>query len=93
MHLPDAALHLIEKIEGWGHNLFLQLPNIVLAIIAVLVFWLLARLLDRGLRKLMKRFAVGHEVIDLTAVFVFIIVIAIGIFIALDVLGLDRAVT
>ncbi len=93
MHLPTAVLHLIQKLEGWGHSLFLLLPNIVLAILAVLVFWLLAKLIDRGLRRLMKRFGVGHEVIDLTAVLVFIVVTALGLFIALDVLGLDKAVT
>lgn len=93
MHLPTAFLHLMEKLEGWGHSLFLLLPNIVLAILMVLLFWLLARVLDRGLRRLMKRLSVGHEIIDLTAVLVFVIITALGVFIALDVLGLDKAVT
>lgn len=93
MHLPTAFLHLIEKLEGWGHSLFLLLPNIVLAILLVLLFWFLARVLDRGLRRIMKRLSVGHEIIDLTAVLVFVIITALGVFIALDVLGLDKAVT
>lgn len=93
MHIEKVLNDLIGKIEGWAHGLFLMLPNIVLAVLVIVIFWLIARALDRTLRRLLKRFSVGHEVIDLSAVVVFSIVMLAGLFVALDVLGLDKTVT
>lgn len=93
MHIEKVLNDLIGKIEGWAHGLFLMLPNIVLAVLVIVIFWLIARTFDRTLRRLLKRFSVGHEVIDLSAVVVFSIVMLAGLFIALDVLGLDKTVT
>lgn len=93
MHAGKVLHDLISKIEGWGHSLFLLLPNIVLAVLLVVIFWLIARTLDRTLRKVLARFSVGHEVIDLSAVVLFSIVMLAGLFVALDVLGLDKTVT
>ncbi|MGH8427269.1 MAG: mechanosensitive ion channel family protein [Gammaproteobacteria bacterium] len=93
MPLQKALTDLLGKLENWGHGLLLLLPNIVIALLVVLLFWLLAKLLDRVLRKVLRRFSVGHEVIDLTAIAVFIFTTIAGLFVALDVLGLDKTVT
>lgn len=93
MHLQKALTDLLNKLQGWGHSLLLLLPNIIVAFAVVLVFWFMAKLIDRTLRRVMQRFSVGHEIIDLTAVAVYVIVIVAGVFIALDVIGLDKTVT
>lgn len=93
MHLQKALMDLLKKLQSWGHNLFLMLPNIMLAFLVVVIFWLLAKGVDRLLRRVLKGFSVGHEVIDLSAVLVFVIVMATGVFVALDLLGLDKTVT
>jgi len=93
MHIQKVLTDLIDKLERWGHALFLLLPNIILAIMLVVFFWLVAKAVDRTLRKILKRFSVGHEIIDLTAVIVFVIITLTGLFVALDVLGLDKTVT
>ncbi|MGA7966107.1 MAG: mechanosensitive ion channel [Gammaproteobacteria bacterium] len=93
MHIEKVLNDLIGKIESWAHGLFLMLPNIVLAVLVIVIFWLIARALDRTLRRLLKRFSVGHEIIDLSAVVVFSIVMLAGLFVALDLLGLDKTVT
>lgn len=93
MRLQKALTDLLGKLEGWGHTLLLLLPNIILAFGVLLLFWFIAKVADRGLRRLMHRFSVGHEIIDLTAVAVYIVIIATGVFIALDVIGLDKTVT
>ncbi|WP_455385291.1 mechanosensitive ion channel family protein, partial [Acidihalobacter prosperus] len=93
MHIQKVLTDLIDKLERWGHALFLLLPNIILAIMLVVFFWLLAKVVDRTLRKVLKQFSVGHEIIDLTAVIVFVVITLTGLFVALDVLGLDKTVT
>ena len=93
MHLQKALTDLLHKLQSWGHSLFLLLPNIVVALLVVVFFWLLAKVIDRTLRRILKQFSVGHEVIDLTAVVVFIVVTITGLFVALDVLGLDKTIT
>lgn len=92
MNIQEAVADLIVKLEGWGHGLLLLLPNIVLAILVVVLFWLFAKAFDRLLRKLLLSFSIGEEVIDLTAIAVFLIVTMLGVFIALNVIGLDKAV-
>ncbi|MGH8274318.1 MAG: mechanosensitive ion channel family protein, partial [Gammaproteobacteria bacterium] len=57
MNIQNAVADLIGKLEGWGHGLLLLLPNIVLAIVVVVLFWLFAKLIDRLLRKLLLRFS------------------------------------
>ncbi len=93
MHIQKALTDLLHKLESWGHSLFLLLPNIVLALLVVVFFWLIAKVIDRTLRRILKQFSVGHEIIDLTAVVVFIVVTITGLFVALDVLGLDKTIT
>ncbi|MGH2506139.1 MAG: mechanosensitive ion channel family protein, partial [Ktedonobacteraceae bacterium] len=63
MNIGKVLNDLIEKLEGWGHSLFLLLPNIVLAVLLIMIFWLLARILDRVLRNVLMRFSVGDEII------------------------------
>ncbi len=93
MHIQKVLTDLIDKLQRWGHALFLLLPNIILAILLIVFFWLMAKLIDRTLRKVLKQFSVGHEIIDLTAVIVFVVITLTGLFVALDVLGLDKTVT
>ena len=93
MHIQKVFTDLIDKLDRWGHALFLLLPNIVLAILLIVFFWIMAKIIDRTLRKVLKKFSVGHEVIDLTAVIVFVVITITGLFVALDVLGLDKTVT
>lgn len=93
MHVQKVLMDLLDKLERWGHSLFLLLPNIVLAILLIVFFWLLAKVVDRTLRKILRRFSVGHEIIDLTAVVVFVVITITGLFVALDILGLDKTVT
>jgi len=93
VRLEKALTDLLDKLEGWGHGLLLMLPNIALAVAVLLVFWILARIVDRTLRRVMKRLSIGHEIIDLTAVGVYLVIILAGVFVGLDVLGLDKTVT
>lgn len=45
MRLIDAWNLLLKKLHGWLAALVLHLPNLIVALFVVFVFWLLARTL------------------------------------------------
>ncbi|CAZ95135.1 mechanosensitive ion channel family protein [Zobellia galactanivorans] len=81
------------KLDGWLDAIILKLPNIVMAIFIMVLFYFIAR----GIRKLLLKFLLKRisqqSIQDIIARFVFLTVILIGFFIALGVLELDKVLT
>jgi small conductance mechanosensitive channel len=91
--VQDSISKLWDKLDGWLDALILKLPNIVMAILVMIIFYFIAR----GLRKLFRNFLLKRisqvsiqEIISKT---VFIVVLLIGFFVALGVLELDKVLT
>ena len=88
------ALDLIwEKLIEWYELLVQMLPNFVLAIVVLLAFYFLARLIRSLASKSFNRMFQRQAMIKLLTSIVYIAVIFIGMFVALSVLKLDKAVT
>lgn len=81
-----------DKLEGWLSALIKMLPNLVVAVIIVIVFYLLARLARNGVNKLFHRISGNHAVNNLFSNIVFIGLFVAGIFIALGILELTTLV-
>ena len=84
---------LTAKLEGWLREFIQLLPNLVLAIVVVVVFGVLARLVERGVRRGVSRLTDHLTICDLFATLARFITIAVGTFIALELLHLDKTVT
>jgi small-conductance mechanosensitive channel len=84
---------LADKLEGWLAAAIKMLPNLVVAILVLLVFVFMARLVKNLLSKLFRRFTDNHSLQNLLGSIIYIGIIAIGTFIALSILKLDGAVT
>lgn len=93
MNLNDTFASLVEKLEGWIEALILLLPNFVVGVLVVLVTVAVARLAQRGARGVLHRASSYEQVNNLLATIVYVVVFAIGVFIALGVIGADKAVT
>lgn len=93
MNLDQTFQSLAAKLAGWLDGLILLLPNFVVAVLIVVVSALAARLARSGVRRLMHRVSSFHQVNRLFAALAYVAVLAAGTFIALGVLGLDKAVT
>lgn len=82
-----------DKLEGWLDALVLKLPNIALAIITMVIFYFLAKVI----RNLTQKYLLGKisqvSIQHLVAKTVFLVVMMIGFFIALDFLELDKVLT
>ncbi len=91
--IEDALSKLWDKLDGWLDAIILKLPNIVMAIFVMVLFYFIAR----GIRKLLQKFLLNRisqqSIQDIIARFAFLTVILIGFFVALGVLELDKVLT
>lgn len=84
---------ILEKLEGWTEGLVSMLPNFILAAIALFLFWMLARLIKKGLESLLLKFTHNHVITNLFSTIGYIAVLLMGVFIALGILDLQKTVT
>ena len=91
--IADATGKLWVKLDGWLDAIILKLPNIILAILTMVLFYFIAR----GVRKLLKKYLLKHigqvSIQDIIAKTVFVIIVLIGFFVALGVMDLDKVLT
>jgi small conductance mechanosensitive channel len=93
MNLTDTFEQLVDKLQGWVEAAILLLPNFVAACIITLIAAFAARLVRRGVRTVLARTSSYEQVNNLLASIAYVVVLAVGIFLALGVLELDKAVT
>lgn len=54
--IEDSVNKLWDKLDGWMDALILKLPNFIMAIIVMFLFYFIAR----GIRKLANRYLLTH---------------------------------
>ncbi|NNC82942.1 MAG: mechanosensitive ion channel [Flavobacteriales bacterium] len=91
--IQDIGSEIWEKLMGWYETAVLMLPNLAMAIVVLLGFVLVAKLLKKGVHKLLTRTSDNEAVNNLLSTIAYIGVIAVGLFFALGVLNLDKTVT
>ncbi len=90
----EKAQKLIEeKLGGWLETAISHIPNLVVAIVITIVFALLARVLGSIISKVLKRSLDSEQIAGLMTSIVKILILTLGVFIALDFLGLKGTVT
>lgn len=93
LQLNDAIGIVTGKINGWLEAAIAILPNFVVAVVIVVIFALLARLVRWGVRKAFGKASQNVAVVNLFAVLSYLATFTLGVFIALGVLQLDKTVT
>ncbi len=93
MGLDKPFDSLVEKLGAWLESLILMLPNLLLAVLVVLVAVFLARTARRVLSSIMNRVSPLRQVNELVSTVAYMIVFTAGVFIALGILELDKTVT
>lgn len=88
------AYELIEgKIVEWLKTAVAMLPNFILAVLLIIAFALLAKLLRNLTGKLLHRISHHSAITALISTVVYVTTLLVGVFIALGVLDLDKTVT
>lgn len=85
--------NLIEKLSGWLDGLIVGLPNLILAILVLVLSIFLARKLKKYVGKLLKRTGSNRTVTDLLANLIVAIFMMIALFVILNILNLSDALT
>ncbi|HEY9420627.1 MAG TPA: mechanosensitive ion channel family protein [Thermoanaerobaculia bacterium] len=93
MGLGKAWELLSGKVMGWGRGFVLLLPNILVSLAVLIGFWLVAKLVRNVLLRLLRRVSHSEQVNRILASSVFLLLLAIGTFVALGILGLQKTVT
>ncbi len=93
LNFQEAASIVTGKLEGWLKGAIEILPNFAVAILVVLVFIGLAKLIKWGIKKIFSREHGNTAVLNLVASIFYVITLLIGLFIALGLLNLDKTVT
>src|SRR5436190_185469 len=89
----DAVYLLTQKLEAWLQHLIIMLPNLVIAILVMLVNFFIARLIRKGTEKILPRVSHSVALNNLAANIVYYSVILMGLFFVLGILKLDKTVT
>ncbi len=84
---------LSNKLVTWFEAFVKMLPNMVLAVVVFAAFYLLAKSLSNVFQKTFSRFSDNKTITDLFAKTLVASIVALGVFMALSILQLDKAVT
>lgn len=84
---------VVEKVEAWLTNFIAMLPNLVVALVVLITFYVVGKIARKAVSNLLEKATDNKTIINLLETIVGIIIIGIGVFIALSVLQLDGAVT
>lgn len=84
---------LTGKLETWLNTTIEMLPNLVVALLVVIVFYVIAKVIRNFVEKVLSRVTTNKTVTGLIQTILGVFVIGIGIFIALSILNLDGMVT
>lgn len=91
--IDDSISGLWNKLDGWLDALVLKLPNFVIAILVLVIFFFLAK----GLKKLSAKFLLrkvhDESIKQVISKTIYAAVIIIGFFVALGILQLDKVLT
>lgn len=89
----DAVNLVVDKLQDWLTRAVELLPNFLVALLIVVAFAFLARLVRKLMKKLLRRVTDSKAAVSMLASLTSIAVIAVGVFFALGILQLDKTVT
>ncbi|GAB3794213.1 mechanosensitive ion channel family protein [Spirosoma humi] len=93
MDFSQATGLIYAELSLWIRNTIRFLPELAVAIIVFVLFTFLSRWVSQGMVGGLRRVSANQSLVNLTGALVRVMVIAVGLFVALGVLGLDKTVT
>ncbi len=91
--LDKATDLVIDKLGVWYSETVKLLPNFVVAIIIVIIFWVMAKFIRNILSRVLTRILKNRSAVDLAMALTSFLIILVGLVIALEIMGWHTAVT
>jgi len=92
-NIEKAFSIVAEKLNNWLENTIVMLPNVIVAFLVLILFYLLARFIRLITRRILNRISDRGSINNLVASIIYIITLSIGLIISLNVLHLQQTVT
>lgn len=90
----NEAIHLVfGKVESWLEIFVSMLPNLVVALLVLIAFFFIAKIVRGLFRNTINRFVGGTALSSLFTTMVHFSIVAMGLVIALNILQLNQTVT
>lgn len=90
--INDALDLLWSKLEAWGAQIVLMLPNMFVALVLLIVTFYVAGFIRKSLEKVIARFSHSSALNNLILTLLYIGMLILGFFFVLSILNLDRVV-
>ncbi len=90
--LRDGLDKLLGKLEVWGEQIIQMLPNMIIAVLVISIFWALSRWIHNLLTQLFARTHLNRNLEQLLANVGRLLVLGLGFIICLSVLNLEKTV-
>lgn len=84
---------LTEKLTTWYEGLIGHLPNLVAAILVLIIFWIISLIVKRVSETAMRKTTKNETIVLLITSLIKIGIIMTGMFFALGILGLQKTIT
>lgn len=91
--IKEGYQQLVGKLQEWLNTAIEMLPNLVVATLILIVFFVVGKVIRKMVNRLLQKVTDNTTIIDLLETIIGIMIIGIGLFIALGVLNLSGAVT
>lgn len=91
--IEETLNQLWDKMGVWMNGFILKLPNFIMAILIMVLFYFIARSIKRFLRKFLLHRVAQKSIQNITVKIAFIVILLLGFFISLSVLGLNKVLT
>jgi small conductance mechanosensitive channel len=91
--IKKAVEILGETFLEWFEVLVKSIPKVFVAIIVIFLFILIAKAVRRSVQKIFTKVQVNKSVSNLLEVISFYAAMLVGLFVSLEILGLEKAVT
>jgi small conductance mechanosensitive channel len=93
MDFKTAYEKVVDKLYGWMEGLIEMLPNLAVALLVVVIFWLASVLVARTTQRALTRLSVRPSIRGLIATVARFGILFAGLMVALGILNLDKALT
>ena len=90
----NHAINLItEKVSLWANTFIKLLPNILIAVVLLVIGFYIAKFIRRLAKKLIGKISHNPTIVNLFSTIIYVTFLLIIIFMVLTILNLDKAVT
>jgi len=91
--LKEPVQTVIQKLEGWLDAFIGLIPNMAVTLLLLIIFLVLANLGSKLFTKLFSKASDNKALEHIFSTLIYGVILSIGLFIMLGVLGLDKALT